>query len=363
MSVQTSDREPPGISLGELAVRFGCTLRGDPDLRVRRVGTLEAADIDCISFLANPRYRKYLAHTRAGAVIVEPKFANDCAGSALICKNPYATYARVAAVLHPPVEAAPGIHSSASVDSTAQIDPSSTVGANAVIARNVRVGARSHIGPGCVVMDGTEIGADTRLVANVTVCQSVSIGQRCLLHPGVVIGADGFGLAPDQGEWIKVPQVGAVRIGNDVEIGANTTIDRGAIEDTVIEDGVKLDNQIQIGHNVRIGAHTVIAGCSGVSGSTTVGKRCMIAGQVGIAGHLTICDDVVLTGKSFVSTSIRKPGYYSSGLTVDEAARFRKNAARFNQLDDLAREVRRLRSGADSAEPELGPQQSESTED
>ena len=176
----------------------------------------------------------------------------------------------------------------------------------------------------------------------------------------LVIGADGFGLAPDQGEWIKVPQVGSVRIGNDVEIGANTTIDRGAIEDTVIDHGVKLDNQIQIGHNVRIGAHTVIAGCSGVSGSTTIGQRCMIAGQVGIAGHLTICDDVVLTGKSFVSTSIRKPGYYSSGLTVDEATRFRKNAARFNQLDELARELRRLRSGPN--EPDE-PQPSESNED
>ena len=192
-------------------------------------------------------------------------------------------------------------------------------------------------------MRDARIGADTRLVANVTVCQEVDIGDRCLLHPGAVIGADGFGLAPDHGQWIKVPQVGSVKIGNDVEIGANTTVDRGAIEDTVIAEGVKLDNQIQIAHNVRIGAHTVIAGCSGISGSTTIGQRCMFGGMVGVAGHLTICDDVVLTGRSFVSGSIHKPGYYSSGLPVDETTRFRKNAARFNQLDELARQVRRLR--------------------
>ena len=177
------------------------------------------------------------------------------------------------------------------------------------------------------------------------------------MHPGVVIGADGFGLAPADGEWLKVPQVGGVRIGDDVEIGANTTIDRGAIDDTVIENGVKLDNQIQIGHNVRIGAHTAIAGCGGISGSTTIGARCMIGGMVGIAGHLTICDDVVVTGRSFVNSSIRKPGYYSGGITVDEASRFRKNAARFHRLDELARQVRRLTGAADAPEPDdPGPQ-------
>jgi len=360
MNQPESDREFPSVSLGELAVRFGCTLKGDPDLRVTRVGTLESAESDCITFLANPRYRKFLAATSAGAVIVEPRFADECAGAALISKNPYATYARIAAVLHPAPAARPGIHPSASIDPTANIDSTSAIGAHAVIGASVRIGARAVVGPGCVIMEQAQIGEDTRLVANVTICQTVQIGDRCLVHPGVVIGADGFGLAPDRGEWIKVPQVGSVRICSDVEIGANTTIDRGAIEDTVIEDGVKLDNQIQIGHNVRIGAHTVMAGMSGVSGSTTIGQRCMIAGQVGIGGHITICDDVFVTGKSFVSTSIRKPGYYSSGLTVDEAARFRKNAARFNQLDELARDVRRLRSGSD--EPNE-PQPTESNED
>jgi UDP-3-O-[3-hydroxymyristoyl] glucosamine N-acyltransferase len=211
------------------------------------------------------------------------------------------------------------------------------------VGSHVRIGARVVVGPGCVVMRGVSIGADSRLVANVTVCEAVIVGERCVLHPGVVIGADGFGFAPDTDGYVKVPQIGGVRIGDDVDVGANTTIDRGTIGDTVLGNGVKLDNQIQIGHNVRIGAHTVIAGCSGVSGSTTIGERCMIGGQVGIAGHLTICDGVFLTGRSFVSGSIHKPGYYSSGLTVDESSRFRKNAARFHQLDELAREVKKLR--------------------
>jgi UDP-3-O-[3-hydroxymyristoyl] glucosamine N-acyltransferase len=330
------------ITLGELAVRFGCTLKGSPEARVAKVASLEAADGDSLTFLANPRYRNFLAQTRAGAVVLQPKFAADCPVAALLHANPYAAYARMATLLHPAREVAAGIHPSASVDSRATIDPSASIGPQAVIEAGAVVGARVSIGPGCVVMRNASIGADTRLVAKVTLCQDVTLGERCVLHPGVVIGADGFGLAPDQGEWVKVPQVGSVRIGNDVEIGANTTVDRGAIGDTVIEDGVKLDNLVQVAHNVKIGAHTALAGQSGVAGSASIGKRCMIGGQVGISGHLTICDDVVVTGRSFVSGSIRKPGYYSSGLPIDETARFRKNAARFHQLDELAREVRRL---------------------
>jgi UDP-3-O-[3-hydroxymyristoyl] glucosamine N-acyltransferase len=334
------------ISLGELAVRFGCTLKGDPELRVSRVASLEAAGADAVTFLANPRYRRFLSQTKAGVVVVEPKLADACPGAALLAKNPYATYARIAALLHPEPQMPPGRHMTAVIDPSAQVDPSAAIGPVAVIGARANIGARVAIGPGCVVLDGATVGDDTRLTANVTLCREVVIGRRCILHPGVVIGADGFGLAPDQGEWLKVPQIGTVRIGDDVEIGANTTIDRGAIEDTVIGEGVKLDNQIQIGHNVRIGAHTAIAGCAGISGSTTVGKRCMIGGQVGIAGHLTICDDVVVTGKSFVNSHIRKPGYYSSGIPVDETARFRKNAARFHRLDDFVREVRRERGQA-----------------
>ncbi|WP_129778690.1 UDP-3-O-(3-hydroxymyristoyl)glucosamine N-acyltransferase [Peristeroidobacter soli] len=337
----------PGLSLGELAVRFGCILKGDPDLRVSRVAALESADASSVTFLANPRYRRFLQQTKAGVVVLDPKLADECPVNALLAKNPYATYARIAALLYPPPAAPPGRHATAVVDDSAQIDASASIGAHAVIGARVKIGARTVIGPGCIVMDDVTIGSDTRLAANVTLCIGVFIGDRCLFQPGVVIGGDGFGLAPDQGEWLKVPQVGTVRIGNDVEIGACTTIDRGAIEDTVIGNGVKMDNQIQIGHNVRIGDHTAIAGCAGISGSAVIGKRCMIGGMAGIAGHLTICDDVVLTGKAFVNSSIRKPGYYSSAIPVDETARFRKNAARFHHLDDFVREVRRERGAAD----------------
>jgi UDP-3-O-[3-hydroxymyristoyl] glucosamine N-acyltransferase len=338
-------------SLGELAVRFGCTLKGDPDLRVAHVATLERADSQSLTFLANPRYRRYLAQTQAGAVVLDAKSAADCPVAALIAKNPYAVYARIASVLHPAPAVIAGRHPSAVIDPSADIHPTAAIGPCAVIGARARIGARCSIGPGCVLLDDVTLGADTRLVANVTLCNSVALGERCLAHPSVVIGGDGFGLAPAEGEWLKVPQVGGVRIGNDVEIGASTTIDRGAIEDTVIEDGVKLDNQIQIGHNVRIGAHTAIAGCSGVSGSTTIGARCMLAGMVGIAGHLTICDDVVVTGRSFVNNSIHKPGYYSGGIPADETTRFRKNAARFHRLDELARQVRRLSGEAAQSEP------------
>jgi UDP-3-O-[3-hydroxymyristoyl] glucosamine N-acyltransferase len=336
-----------GSSLGELAVRFGCTLKGDPDVRVSHVATIEAADAASITFLANPRFRKFLKQTRAGAVVLEPKFAVECPVPALLTANPYATYARIASVLHPPRTHEPGIHRSASVDPTAKIDTSASVGANVVVGARTTIGPRAVIGPGCVLLDDVSIGADTRFTASVTVCDAVVIGERCIVHPGVVIGGDGFGFAPDRGTWVKVPQLGSVRVGNDVEIGTNTSIDRGAIEDTVIGDGVKMDNMVQIAHGVRVGAHTALAGQSGIAGSTTVGQRCMIGGQVGIAGGLTICDDVFVTGKSFVSSSVHKPGYYSSSLTVDESARFRKNAARFHQLDELAREVRRLRGSPD----------------
>ncbi len=341
-----------GATLAELAVRFGCVLQGDPAVRVLRVATLQNAGPDTLAFLANAKYSRHLATTRAGAVVLDPRLADSCPVPALLSSNPYATYARIAAELHPPPAIAAGRHPQSVVDPAAQVDPTASIGPNAVVEADVRIGPRAVIGPGCVVMRGASVGADTRLAANVSLCAAVTVGQRCLLHPGVVVGADGFGLAPEAGKWVKVPQTGSVRIGDDVEIGANTTIDRGAIEDTVLEEGVKLDNQIQVGHNVRIGAHTAIAGCTGISGSTIIGKRCLIAGQVGIAGHLSICDDVVVTGKSLVSASIDKPGMYSGGLTADDAATFRRNAARFRQLDALARRLQRLeRGGARVADP------------
>jgi UDP-3-O-[3-hydroxymyristoyl] glucosamine N-acyltransferase len=276
-------------------------------------------------------------------VVLDAASADDCPVPALIAKNPYLVYARIAGLLHPAPSMPPGIHASAVVDPTAQVDATAHLGAHVVVGAGSKVGARAVIGPGCVLGTGVSIGADTRLMANVTVCDDSSLGERCLINPSAVIGSEGFGFAPDPASgWVKVPQVGAVRIGNDVEIGASTTIDRGAIGDTVIEDGVKLDNQIQIAHNVRIGAHTAMAAFVGVSGSTSIGSRCMIAGQVGFAGHLTICDNVVVTGKTMVSASIRTPGVYSGSLPLDEARKFRRNAARFGQLDELAKELKSI---------------------
>ncbi len=338
------------VRLAELAVRFGCELRGDPDAVVDRVATLADATPGAIAFLANPRYRRQLGATRATAVVLDASLADECPVAVLAHANPYATFARIAALLHPPAPFAPGVHSAAIVEAGAQVDASAWIGAGCFVARGARVGPGVFLGPGCMVLEEVVIGADSRCVASVTLCTGVRIGARCLLHPGSVIGADGFGQAPDAGRYVKVPQLGSVVIGDDVEIGANTTIDRGTLGDTVIEEGVRIDNLVQIGHNVRVGAHTVIAGCSGISGSTTLGRRCMIAGMVGIAGHLTICDDVVVTGRTMVSASIHRPGMYSGTLHAEETRVFRRNAARFQRLDELARRVRRLERGAAEGE-------------
>ena len=336
------------VSLGELAVRFGCELRGDPDRCVERVATLANADQRSLAFLANPRYRPQLAETHAAAVVLSGRDAAGCPASLLLCANPYATYARIATLLHPPPPPAPGVHPTALIAAGARIDPSAEIGAYSSIAAGVSVGARALVGPHCQLAAGVTLAEDVRLIARVTLGQGVRVGARSVLQPGVVIGADGFGFAPEKGTWLKVPQVGSVRLGADVEVGANTTIDRGAIEDTVIEDGVKLDNQIQIGHNVRVGEHTVIAACTGISGSTVIGKRCLIGGLVGMAGHISIGDDVVIAGKSAVPNSIDKPGMYSNVLMLEEATKWRRNAVRVKQLDDLAKTVKRLSRGTDS---------------
>jgi UDP-3-O-[3-hydroxymyristoyl] glucosamine N-acyltransferase len=331
-----------GFKLGELAVRMGCELRGDPEASVTHVADLQAATPDDICFLANAKYLQHLSSTRAGAVILSASAAQHCPVPALIAKNPHATFARIAALLHATSPTNLGVHPSAVVDPSAIIDPSAVVGATCVIGANVRIAAGVVLGPGCIVLSDATIGVGTQMVARVTICERVTIGERCLFHPGVVIGSDGFGNANDNGVWVKVPQVGSVCIGNDVEIGANTTIDRGAIGDTVIEDGVKLDNQIQIAHNVRVGAHTAMAAGVGIAGSTTIGKHCMFAGKVGVAGQLTICDGVVLMGRATVSGSITKPGSYSGTLGLEETGKFRRNAARFRQLDAMAKQLHRL---------------------
>jgi UDP-3-O-[3-hydroxymyristoyl] glucosamine N-acyltransferase len=330
------------VSLGELAVRFGCELRGDPEAQVDHVDTLAHADAHSLAFVANPRYRQQLASTKAAAVVLDEASAADCATAALVCRNPHATYARIAAVLHPLPPAPAGVHPTAVIAAGARIDPSAHVGALSVIGEGAVVGPRAFVGPQCLVDEGATLAEDVRLTARVTICRRVEIGARTIVQPGAVIGGDGFGFAQEGGRWIKVPQTGTVRVGPDVEIGANTTIDRGAIEDTVIEEGVKLDNLIMIAHNVRVGAHSALAACVGVSGSTTIGRRCMIGGQVGIGGHLAIGDDVIITGCTMVSHSIPRPGVYSGGIPLEEAHVWRRLVARFKRIDSLATRLKTL---------------------
>jgi UDP-3-O-[3-hydroxymyristoyl] glucosamine N-acyltransferase len=329
-------------TLGELAVRFGLELRGDPTLEVNAVATLQDARPGMLSFLANPKYRKFLAITGATAVVVDARSAANAPCAVLVAPNPYVAYARMAQVLHPVPAAAPGCHPSAVVDATASIAPSAHVAALAYVGPRAVIGERAFVGPGCVVEADSVVGDDTRLVARVTLGTRVRLGKRVILHPGVVVGGDGFGLAPDKDGWVKVPQVGGVVIGDDCEVGANTTIDRGAIEDTVLEEDVRLDNQIQVGHNVRIGAHTAIAACSGISGSTTIGKRCIIGGMVGFVGHLTVADGTIVTGLTMVSHSIHTGGVYSSGLPAEDGVKWRRTVAHLKRLDKLVARVKVL---------------------
>lgn len=331
------------FSLGEIAARYGCELHGDPDASVSHVATLSGAGRDAISFLANKSYRPQLETTVAAAVILSAEYVAACPTAALVSPNPYAAYARIAADLHPPFALVPGVDPGASVDADCTLADSCQVAAGAVIEAGATLGERVSIGANSVVGCGSHIGDDTRLMANVTVYHGVRIGKRCLLHSGAVIGADGFGIAREDSGWTKVPQLGGVDIADDVEIGANTTIDRGAIDDTVICAGVKFDNQIQIAHNVTIGAHTAIAALVGISGSTTIGAGCMIGGASMIAGHISICDQVMLAAGSGVAGSIDKPGAYGGfPANISEISRWRKNVIRYGQLDKMARRLRKV---------------------
>ena len=337
-------------SLREIAEELGAQVHGDGDCRIDHVATLSTAGPGSISFLANRRYRRQLLTTRASAVILDEEFLSACPVSALVLSNPYLGYARAAAMLAPKHAQPRGRHETASVSERATVDSSAWIGPHAVIEDDVTIGANCAIGPCCVVKRGATIGDECVLTANVTICHEVRIGNRVTLHPGVVIGADGFGIANDNGVWIKVPQLGTVVIGDDVEIGANTTIDRGAIEDTVIGKGVKLDNLVQIGHNVTIGEHTAIAADVAIGGSATIGRRCAIGGAVSIAGHLEIADDVHLTGRTAVPSSIPTSGVYSSGdVIVQENRVWRKNMVRLRQLDDMARRLKKLEKKLDES--------------
>ena len=329
-------------TLGELAKQVSAEVKGDPSYTVEGVGTLLNANPKQISFLTNSSYRKELATTQAGAVILSATDAEIAPRNAIISNNPYAAYAKIAALLSPADVYEAGVSSAAHVMADAQISSTASIAAGVIIESGVVIADSVRVGPGCVIQKNVKIGANTVLTANITIAHNCIIGERNLIHPGVVIGADGFGQAMDDGQWIKVPQLGAVMIGDDVEIGANTTIDRGAIEDTIIEDNVKLDNQIQIAHNVKIGAHTAIAGCTAIAGSTKIGKHCRIAGMVGIVGHLQIVDNVTVTAKSLVSGSIKKAGVYSAGTPLEPSQQWRKNTVRFKHLDEMAKRLNKL---------------------
>ncbi|GIX22602.1 MAG: UDP-3-O-acylglucosamine N-acyltransferase [Gammaproteobacteria bacterium] len=335
----------PGVTLGELAARFGARLHGDPDVRVARVAALEAAGPDALAYFVDPKLRGALRGTRAAAVVLREADLADCPAAALVAANPAAVFARIAQALHPdPLRAGPpGVHPTAVVEPGARIDPSAWVQAHAVIGAGAVIGPRAYIGPACVIGEGVEIGADSTLAAQVTVYRGCRIGQRVSIHAGSVIGADGFGLArDDDGRWLKIPQLGAVEIGDDVEIGACVTIDRGALRDTVIGEGVKLDNHVHIAHNVVIGAHTVMAGTSAVAGSTVIGERCAIGGAVGILGHLRIAPGTRLNAFATVTHSIDAPGCYASGTPLQPVEQWRRNWARFKSLDAMARQIKAL---------------------
>ncbi len=338
------------VRIAELGLLLGAELVGDPDLTVSRIAPLETAGAEAIAFLANPRYQSQLVATQAGCVIVGPAMREVAAarGAALISNDPYLAYARLtqwwAQQTRRPVE--PGIHRTAVVEEGAVIDASATIAAHAYIGRSARVDAGAVVGVHGHVGDDAAVGAATVLKPHVSLLQGCRIGQRGIVHSGAVIGADGFGFAPTGaemgGRYEKIEQLGGVQIGDDVEIGANTCIDRGALEDTVIEDGVKLDNLVQIGHNVRIGAHTAFAGCVGVAGSARIGRHCTAGGGAIILGHLEIVDHVHITAATVVSRSIHKAGQYSGMFPFDDNASWEKNAATLRQLHTLRDRIRAL---------------------
>ena len=321
-------RHTVALPLSAIVQALGGELHGDPALAISGLAPLDVAGPGQLSFLSNPKYQQQLAASAAACVIVGPAMQQAALsrGACIVAADPYLYFARVTQLWKQRDNAAQGpmVHPSAVVDPDAVIDPTARIGALCVVERGVR------------------IGAGTVLKARVTVHESCSIGERCVLHSGAVIGADGFGFAPNDGAWEKIEQLGGVRVGNDVEIGANTCIDRGALADTVIEDGVKLDNLIQVGHNVRIGRHTAIAGCAGIAGSATIGAHCTIGGSAGILGHLTIADHVHVSSFSLVTRSIPKPGHYTGIFPIDDNASWEKNAASLKQLHSLRERIKAL---------------------
>jgi len=328
--------------LTDIAAQLGGRVLGGGGVRVTQIATLENAQPHHISFLTNSKYRAQLAGTKAGAVILGEADADATSLPRIISDNPYAYFAKVSALLNPLPEAKPGVHSAAVIGDGAKIDVTASVAATAVIGENAVIGAYSVVGEGCYIGANTVIGSHARLYPHVVIYQDCVIGDNLIAHAGSVIGSDGFGIAMDEGRWIKIPQIGRVVIGNDVEIGANTTIDRGALNDTVIEDGVKLDNQIQIAHNVRIGAHTAIAGCAGVAGSAVIGRYCLIGGGARILGHLELADHVEIAAHTLVGKSIREAGAYAAIYPLAKQDDWRRNTVHLRHLDELAKRIRAL---------------------
>jgi UDP-3-O-[3-hydroxymyristoyl] glucosamine N-acyltransferase len=315
---------PGALTLGEIAQRLGGRVAGDPATRVRQVGSLEHAQVGEISFLSSAKFKSRLAATRASAVVLSEEFEGLTALPRIVCEAPYLYFARVSQLFNPLTVQAPGVHPTA------------------VLAEGVQLGTGVSIGAGCVIGRDVAIGEGSCLYPRVVVYERCSIGKRAIIHSGAVIGADGFGLAQDAGAWVKIPQIGRVRIGDDVEIGANTTIDRGAIDDTVIEEGVKLDNQIQIGHNVRVGAHTAMAGCVAVAGSADIGRHCTIGAASVILGHLQLVDGVHVSAGTVISRSVRRPGTYTGMFPFDDNESWARNTALVRHLAELADKVRAL---------------------
>lgn len=338
------------FTLQELAQQLGAELRGNGQRKISGLGTLQSAGPEQLSFLANASYRKQLADCRAGAVMLRPADAEDFQGDSLILDDPYMAYAKLSHLFDRQPKAQPGIHPTAVVDASAQVAASASIGPGVVIGAHAVIGEQVVLGAHCVVGERSCIGKGGWLAPRVTLYHDVRIGERVVIQSGAVIGAEGFGFAQQQGQWHKIAQIGGVSIGDDVEIGANTTIDRGALDDTRIGNGVKLDNQIMIAHNVEIGDNTAMAACVGISGSTKIGRNCMLAGGVGLVGHIELCDNVFVTGMTMVTHSITEPGAYSSGTAMQPAGDWKKNAVRFRQLDDMARRIRGLEKAVEQTQ-------------
>lgn len=346
-------------SLGAIVDALGGQLIGDPGTVIARLAPLASAQTGELAFVAHPKYRAQVKSTRASALIVGAALAEEASSrvACIVADDPYLYFARLTQwwrAAHEP-SPAPSVHPTAVIDASAHVADSVNVGPYAVIGPNVRIEAGASVGAHCVLERGVCLGADSRLAARVTVAADCRIGDRCIVHSGVVIGADGFGFAPSQGRWIKIEQLGAVRIGNDVEIGANTCIDRGALDDTVIGDGVKLDNLVQIAHNVQVGDHSAMAGCAGVAGSAVIGAGCTVGGGAVVLGHLSLADGVHVSAASVVTRSIREPGHYTGMFPIDDNASWEKNAASLKQLN-------RLRERVKSIEQALAQAQQKKTE-